>query len=815
MRSVVPTRYWHPLEDGRVQCDLCPRLCKLHEGQRGFCFVRACQGGGVVLTTYGRSSGFCVDPVEKKPLYHFLPGTPVLSFGTAGCNLGCKFCVHPDTWIATTTGPRRIADLFDACGEKTALGDGWIGFPSSLEVWTRAAKASPVAKVFARPFRGELLSVKASCCPPILLTPNHKVFAAHRSNLEDVQQVPAEKLSKEHYLVVPKRWPGAAARISLREVLASLRCGAHAARTRRVASAYLTSVLRSPCTSAEVGRALGYHPAYVRKLRGQLARGVLGVPEDRTVRLQENEGRIRFLGEHGKGVPESLELTRDLAWLLGLYCAEGHVAAHSRRPNSYRVIFSFGHHEQHLISRTTALLTELFGARPKIRRRRTTITVECGQSSLARLFKALCGSGAENKRVPSLLMHATEPVIHAFLDGYLVGDGHIRPTHLVGNTVSVHLALGLYELGLHRDLLPTFFVHEPPATKWIEGREVSQSTTYIVKFKRDRFQTGRPGENERTSWRNAGAHFLVPLRRIEPLPYAGLVYNLEVDDPDHSYLAPFLAVGNCQNWDISKSREIDTLADEASPEAIADAAVRLGCRGVAFTYNDPVIFHEYAIDVAAACRGRGVKAIAVTAGEVCPEPRAEFYRHMDAANVDLKGFTEDFYRDVCAGHLQPVLDTLVYLRREPAVWLEVTTLLIPGLNDSDAELEAMTMWFAENLGPDVPLHFTAFHPDFRMTDRPPTPPATLQRARQIARRNGLRHVYVGNVHDPEGDSTYCHGCGGLLVGRDWYELTGWNLDPEGRCRGCGTACPGVFEAAPGGWGRRRLPLHLRTVPASR
>ena len=360
--SVVPTRYWHTLEDGRVQCDLCPRFCKLHEGQRGFCFVRACQDGQVVLTTYGRSSGFCVDPVEKKPLYHFLPGTPVLSFGTAGCNLGCRFC---------------------------------------------------------------------------------------------------------------------------------------------------------------------------------------------------------------------------------------------------------------------------------------------------------------------------------------------------------------------------------------------------------------------------------------------------------------------QNWDISKSRETDTLADEASPEAVADAAVRLGCRGVAFTYNDPVIFHEYAIDVAAACHARGLKAIAVTAGEVCPEPRAEFYRHMDAANVDLKGFTEQFYHDICAGHLQPVLDTLVYLKQQTSVWLEVTTLLIPGLNDSEAELEAMTGWFVRNLGPDVPLHFTAFHPDFRMMDRPPTPPATLRRARQIARQNGLRHVYVGNVHDPEGDSTYCHACGGLLIGRDWYELTEWNLDALGRCRWCGTACPGVFEADPGGWGRRRLPLHWGTISPSR
>jgi pyruvate formate lyase activating enzyme len=270
----------------------------------------------------------------------------------------------------------------------------------------------------------------------------------------------------------------------------------------------------------------------------------------------------------------------------------------------------------------------------------------------------------------------------------------------------------------------------------------------------------------------------------------------------------------CQNWDISKSRQSDTLADEASPDAVAEAAVRLGCRGVAFTYNDPVIFHEYAIDVARACRQRGLRAVAVTAGEVCPEPRAEFYRHMDAANVDLKGFTEAFYRDVCAGHLQPVLDTLIYLKHETTVWLEVTTLLIPGLNDSDAELGEMTRWFADNLGPDVPLHFSAFHPDFRMTDRPPTPPETLRRARRIALGNGLRHVYVGNVHDPEGDSTYCAGCGGLVIGRDWYRLTAWDLDASGRCRQCGTACPGVFEARPGGWGARRLSLQLRAGPVA-
>ncbi len=269
-----------------------------------------------------------------------------------------------------------------------------------------------------------------------------------------------------------------------------------------------------------------------------------------------------------------------------------------------------------------------------------------------------------------------------------------------------------------------------------------------------------------------------------------------------------LACKFCQNWDISKSRETDTLADQASPGAIARAAQRLGCRSVAFTYNDPVIFHEYAIDVAAACREAGIFSVAVTAGEVCPEPRAEFYRAMDAANVDLKAFTDRFYRQVCGGSLGAVLDTLKYLKHETAVWFEITTLLIPGENDSDAELDAETRWIAAELGPDVPLHFTAFHPDWKMMDRPPTPPATLARARAIGLANGLHYVYTGNVHDEAGGTTSCHACGQALIGRDWYVLTGWNLDAAGRCPACGTPCAGRFEPRPGAWGARRLPVRL-------
>jgi pyruvate formate lyase activating enzyme len=271
----------------------------------------------------------------------------------------------------------------------------------------------------------------------------------------------------------------------------------------------------------------------------------------------------------------------------------------------------------------------------------------------------------------------------------------------------------------------------------------------------------------------------------------------------------------CQNWDISKARAFDRLTEYASPEAIAAAAEHHGCRSVAFTYNDPVIFFEYATDVAEACRARGIKTVSVSAGYMCAEPRAEFYRHIDAANIDLKGFTENFYKRLCSAELEPVLETLAYLKHETSTWLEITTLLIPGENDSPREIEALSAWVMEQLGADVPLHFTAFHPDWKMLDKPPTPAATVLEACRIARVAGLRYVYSGNIHDEATQSTYCHGCGALLIGRDWHAITSWRLADDGRCPRCGTVCAGVFDGSRGAWGRRRRPLALDLASGGR
>ncbi|MAN80590.1 MAG: AmmeMemoRadiSam system radical SAM enzyme [Rhodospirillaceae bacterium] len=273
----------------------------------------------------------------------------------------------------------------------------------------------------------------------------------------------------------------------------------------------------------------------------------------------------------------------------------------------------------------------------------------------------------------------------------------------------------------------------------------------------------------------------------------------------------------CQNYDISKSREFDKLQSVATPAMIAEAAVQSGCKSVAYTYNDPVIFLEYAIDTAKECRKRGIKNAAVTAGYITPDARREFFQYMDAANVDLKAFTPEFYKELCSADLEQVKETLVYIKHETDCWLEITDLVIPGRNDSDAEIEEMTQWIVSALGPDVPVHFTAFHPDWKMMDVPPTPPETLIRAREIALKNGIRYAYTGNVHDKDHQSTYCHNCGGILIGRDWYELSEFNVTTQGNypgnCAACGAEIPGRFDGPAGTWGRKRQPLRFRPRPA--
>lgn len=253
-----------------------------------------------------------------------------------------------------------------------------------------------------------------------------------------------------------------------------------------------------------------------------------------------------------------------------------------------------------------------------------------------------------------------------------------------------------------------------------------------------------------------------------------------------------LACRFCQNWHLSAATDERLLGTTATPEQIAATAVRTGCSSVAFTYNDPIPSLEFVVDVAAACHERGLRTVAVTNGYISEEACAEFFGAMDAANVDLKSFSEAYYWRNCAAHLEPVLKTLEFIARQGRTWLEVTTLLIPGENDSDEELNALSNWVVEHLGPEVPLHFSAFRPAYKMMDRPPTPPDTLFRARRIAMAAGLRYVYTGNIADPVGSATYCANCTERVIERHGFTSRPVGLTAEGRCRWCGEPIAGVW-----------------------
>ncbi len=249
----------------------------------------------------------------------------------------------------------------------------------------------------------------------------------------------------------------------------------------------------------------------------------------------------------------------------------------------------------------------------------------------------------------------------------------------------------------------------------------------------------------------------------------------------------------CQNWSISKAKLDDAQSLSASPEEVVDLALRHKVSSIAYTYNDPVIWGEYVIDISRLARKRGLKSVMVTAGYITREARAEVYRYIDAANVDLKAFTEKFYHKLTFSHLDPVLDTLKWLKNETDIWVEITNLMIPGENDDPEETRRLCEWVVAHLGDSVPVHFTAFHPDFKMMDKPRTPASTLKRARQIALSLGIKYCYVGNVFDEEGQTTFCPNCRRALIRRSWHDTLEYHLVGD-RCP-CGEKIPGYFPSA--------------------
>jgi putative pyruvate formate lyase activating enzyme len=559
------------------RCVVCPRGCKVdrREDVKGLCAI----GRDAVVASYFPHFG-------EEDCLRGRRGSGTIFF--SGCNLRCVFCVPAGTRVATDTGPRPIDEIFAGAVDERALGDGRVRRPLGVRVRTVSGELAAATKAFRHPYRGDLIRLKPLCAPELRLTPNHRVFAAHRAAPEGLVEIAARDLTGDHFLVVPKRAATeATVRLNVPMILASQPVGRAKRRGRRVEAQRLVEFLRSERRSREVGQELGYHPAYVRTLRSRLARSRIEIPAATQRTVQVEDGLVRFAGEHRPGIPAEIRLESKLAWLLGVFCAEGHVRVVPERPNSARLVFSFGRHEGKLVRRTSKLLHEILGVQTQVVVRRTTVTVEVGKTSLALLFRALCGTGAGSKRVPEMLFGAPAETVRSFLEGYLAGDGTRTPRYFVAQTVSEMLARGLYELGLSFDLLPTIHRWEPAAETEIEGRCVRQSPLWYVKFKRDRFE-GRVSGREKARWRDAGSHFLVPIHRIAREPYEGPVYNLEVDDPTHSYVASAVAVANCQNHDISW----EVRGERVRPARLGEMMLELqaiGCHNINWVTPEHVV----------------------------------------------------------------------------------------------------------------------------------------------------------------------------------------------------------------------------------
>jgi putative pyruvate formate lyase activating enzyme len=731
---------------GGPTCEVCPRLCSVDRlaDERGLCRI----GRRAVVASHFPHFG------EENCLRGWR-GSGTIFF--AGCNLRCVFCLPPGTLIATEDGPRPIDDLFEEGSSEVRIGEGLVRRPGDVRVYTLSGSSAPVSKVFRHRYRGELVRLKPLNAPELRLTPNHRVFAAHRSDPGRLEKVAAGNLTSEHYLAVPKRVADfIPADIDVAALLSRHESGPVRTRGTRVDGRRLASALNAGGSSRQIAEELGYHPTYVRRLRAKLARGELVATGARSRTVELETKHARFAGEHRPGIPATVPLEADLAWLLGLYSAEGHVRSDAARPNSHRLVFSIGPHEGEIVRRVSELLRRLFGVAPQVVERRTTTTVDVGKSSLAVLFKILCGTGAGSKRVPAAIFRAPEQTVRSFLDGYLAGDGARTKTHLVANTVSPGLAHGLYELGLRLGVLPSIHRWVPPAEKVIEGRTVRQSPLWFVKFKRDRLN-GAVGPRERTRWRDAGSHFLVPIHRIDREPYEGDVYNLEVDDPTHSYLTPAVAVANCQNFDVSW----EVQGTEASAERLASMMLELqllGCHNINWVTPEHVVPQILEALPIAVERGLRLPIVYNTSAYDSADSLELMDGVVDVYMPDLKLISSEHarrylgkreYSDVMRRNVREmhrqvgglVVDERGLARRG----LICRHLVMPGLLD---ETEAVLRWVAEELGPGTYVNLMGqYYPAgkvgkngrYEEIDRRPDP-EELRRAFEIADSLGLSRL---------------------------------------------------------------------------
>ncbi|MBM3199299.1 AmmeMemoRadiSam system radical SAM enzyme [Candidatus Woesearchaeota archaeon] len=796
--------FYKQLNAKNVQCELCPQNCVILPDNYGKCRARKNIKGKLYSMVYAKPVSVATDPIEKKPLFHFLPGTKTFSLGTTGCNLHCEFCFTPDTIIPTEKGILTLKEIFEKGSNEKPYLNGKVRRINNPVTTTHKGNAKEVMYAFEHQYEGELVSIKPYYSPEIKCTPNHKFFTTKCPSSENLSKTRADSITKEDYLAIPKtRTFSNLKEIKTKNVLEHYTKIKIKKGNKKVSKSLIEDIIRMKqrgATSKEIGYKFELHPVYIRRIFAKIRKYGKKSLFFKENRLIEKNGYIKFLKGQGKGIPSKISVNDNLAKLLGYFVSEGHVTPCKNRPNSYCAIFSFGKHEENQIKETESLLKRIFKVNPSVRIRKTTVTVECHQAPVALFFKSLCGHGAKNKKVPWVINKSSKEIIQTFLQAYVEGNGWTKEDTIIStNTVSKELALGIYSLFLKLGFLPSFYTWKPIKKKKIENRIVNQSTLYYVKIQAEKFRRKflnkkcKPNKQSMKSVKfieNRDYYFL-PIYKISKEKYKGPVYNIEVKD-DHSYLANFIAVSNCQNWQISQSYPEDTPSVSVAPEEVVENALNEGCPSISYTYNEPTIFFEYVLDIAKKAKYQGLKNITVSNGFINPEPAKMLYKYIDATNVDLKSFTEEYYKRFCFARLQPVLETLKLLK-EMGVWIELTTLIIPGLNDDMKMIKGMCEWVNKELGPCYPLHLSRFHPCYNMKDKPPTPFETLKKAYQTAKKAGLHYVYVGNVPEEGYNHTFCPRCEEALIKRNSFFNVTYNKIRANKCYKCGLKIEGVWK----------------------
>jgi pyruvate formate lyase activating enzyme len=625
--------------------------------------------------------------------------------------------------------------------------------------------------------------------PAIRCTPDHRWLASTDPSGRKVEEVPARDLTPNHFLLVPKpSFAGERIALDIADLLKDI---TPTFSIPRSLSPQETQAIMESSENGEssrsIGGRLGKNPSSIRHVRSKVRRGRWVYEKTQGVMIEDD--RVRFPNERRPGIPRFIQLDKTFARLLGFYCAEGSISRSKGRPNSLNLVFSFGHSEEGARQEVKESLSEVFGVRPQEIRRATTTAIVVGKSSLALVFEALCGKGAAAKRVPAQIFAADKSVQEAFLDTYLAGDGHRYPSgKLSVTTVSRDLAYGVAWLILRLGYLPSVYVTSVGAEGKIQGRTVRRHPEqFSVVWYQDRRSWQKFHETE--------GHFLIPVKLVASEPFEGHVYNLEVEE-EHSYLAGFCAVKNCQNALTSQALrdpQMGVPPQEITASQIVNLALHNRARVLTSTYNEPLITSEWAVEVFKEGKARGLICSYVSNGNATPEVLDYIRPYVDLYKVDLKSFDDKHYRQL-GGVLKTILEGIRMIHRQ-GFWLEIVTLVIPGFNDSNEELRDIAQ-FLVSISPDIPWHVTAFHKDYKMTDPPNTTVKTLIRAAEIGVAEGLRYVYAGNIPGQVGplENTYCPSCRALLIKRVGYTILMNLLTPTGG------VCPSCLSKIPGVWG---------------